>query len=247
MSGVGGMISGWTAPAWLRALDWSQRPVSQTDECFKRLRDGSISILACAALLFAHMAHTSGDAAKGTPDNRTEQSQLWHGPYLKLFRGPHVPRKLSKITIRAPLDWQQTDERIGVFAFGTKVVEFLQGALTFEWEAIYGDHWGTQEFHEIGTVLYARWNRFPWNDYIRTTFQVGIGPSLTSEPAHYEPRGGIKSLWLMQVNFEIDVYSPAKPGWALIFRIQHRSGMYTLINDVRGGSNFLTIGLRRQF
>lgn len=241
------MIAGWTAPAWLRLLDWSRRPAVQADGKATRLRDGAISLLACATLLFAHMAHSSGNTAKRTDGGGTEQSQLWHGAYIKAFRGPHVPKKLSRIAILEPLDWRQTDERIGVFAFGTKIKDFLNGALTIEWEGIYADHWGTQDLHEIGAVVYARWNSFPWNDYIRTTFQVGKGPSVTSEPAHYEPHGGTRSLWLSQLNFEIDLYSPSSPGWALVFRIQHRSGIYKLINNVRGGSNFLTIGIRRQF
>lgn len=227
--------------SWIRS---STPPVSTKGA---RLRDAAISLLACATLILTHLAHTDTGQSSKTDPHPSSQEQLWSGAYVKLFRGPHIPKKLSKITIREPFNWQQTDERIGVFAFGTKIRDFLQGALTIEWEALYADHWGTQDLHEVGAVLYARWNRFPWNDYIRTTFQVGMGPSRTNEAAHYEPHGGTRSLWLAQLNFEVNVYSPAQPGWALVFRIQHRSGIYKLINNVRGGSNFLTIGLRRQY
>lgn len=212
-----------------------------------RRRDKAASILAMLALLFAHQAHSGGAPAHGQADWRASGSQLWSGAYIKLFRGPHVPKKLSKITIRDPFTWVQTDERIGVFATGTKIRDYLSGALTFEWEGLYGDHWGTSDFHEVGAAVYARWNRFAWNDYLSTTFAVGMGPSITSKEAHYEPRDGTKSRWLMQLNFEINIYSPLDPRWGLLFRIQHRSGIYETINGVRGGSNFLTIGLRRQF
>lgn len=231
----------------LSVRSWKQSSTTHATANETRFRDVVISLLACATLILTHLAHSPASSSNKADPHSSHQEQLWSGAYVKLFRGPHIPKKLSKITVREPFNWQQTDERIGVFAFGTKLQDFLNGALTIEWEALYGDHWGTQDFHEIGAVLYARWNRFPWNDYIRTTFQVGMGPSLTSEPAHYEPKGGVKSLWLAQLNFEIDVYSPSNPGWALVFRIQHRSGIYTLINDVRGGSNFLTIGVRRQY
>lgn len=212
-----------------------------------RLREAAISLLACAMLLFAHAAHTGSSARQGSTGGGLEEGRALEGAYVKLFRGPHVPKKLSEITITRTFEWEQSKERIGVFAFGTKIRDFLKGALTLEWEALYADHWGTQDFHEIGAVFYLRWNKFAWNDYIRTTFQVGMGPSKSDEPAHYEPHNGTRSLWLAQLNFEIDVYSPVQPGWALVFRIQHRSGVYKLINRVRGGSNFLTIGLRRQF
>jgi hypothetical protein len=158
-----------------------------------------------------------------------------------------VPKKLSEITVGDPFRWKQTENRIGAVATGTKVSDLLAGALTLEWEGLYADHWGAKDFHEMGTAIYARWNRFSWNRYIRTTFAIGMGPSITTKAAPYEPKGGRRSLWLMQLNFEINVYSPSKPQWALLFRIQHRSGIYTLINDVRGGSNFLTIGLRKNF
>jgi hypothetical protein len=210
--------------------------------------DKLCSCLALAALVISQFA-LAPDKEK-TPARELQDGvaqHLWHGPFIKVFRGPHVPKKLSRITIVDPFTWVQTEERIGVVATGTKVAEYMGGALTFEWEGLYADHWGTQDFHEMGAAMYGRWNRFPWNNYLRTTFAVGAGLTMTDRPAHYEPRGGIKSRWLFQLNFEINIYSPLDPQWALLFRIQHRSGIYTLINNVRGGSNFLTIGLRRNF
>lgn len=204
------------------------------------------SVLAAVALVLAFGVTSSKPDDAAESPNQTEQ-HLWHEPFVKAFRGPHVPKKLSKITIREPFNWQQTDERIGVVAVGTKITELLSGAMTLEWEALYGDHWGTDDFHELGANIYARWNRFPWNQFLRTTFAVGMGPSITSKAAHYEPHNGTKSRVLLQLNFEINIYSPSKPQWALLFRIQHRSGVYKWINDVRGGSNFLTIGVRKNF
>lgn len=211
---------------------------------------GWAEILGCVALVALLMTHLMQAPAK--PENAVEDSndamdQIGHNPFVKVFRGPHVPKKLYQIAITNPFEWKQTEERIGVVATGTKIKDVLAGALTFEWEVIYAQHWGTSEFHEIGGVNYIRWNRFPWNHYIKTTFAVGMGPSITSKAAFYEPSDGLKSRWLSQLNFEINLYSPANPNWALIFRVQHRSGIFKLINNVRGGSNFLTTGLRRQF
>ncbi len=194
-----------------------------------------------------HLVQAPAELDQALEEPKITQSQIGHNPFVKVFRGPHVPKKLSEITITNPLEWKQTKERIGVVATGTKIRDIFSGALTFEWESLYAKHWGTSEFHELGTAIYARWNRFPWNSYIKTSFAVGIGPSITSKAAFYEPNKGLRSRVLMQLNFEINLYSPADPRWALLFRIQHRSGVFNLINSVRGGSNFLTIGIRRQF
>lgn len=206
-----------------------------------------LGCLALVALIMTHLMQAPAEPGEAVEERNVAQSQFGHNPFVKIFRGPHVPKKLSEITIRNPLEWKQTKERIGVVATGTKIRDVFSGALTFEWESLYAQHWGTSEFHELGGAIYARWNRFPWNNYIKTTFAVGMGPSITSEAAPYEPNNGTRSRVLMQLNFEINLYSPADPRWALLFRIQHRSGVFNLINSVRGGSNFLTIGIRRQF
>jgi hypothetical protein len=203
--------------------------------------------MALVALIMTHLMQAPAESSKAVEGRKDAQSQFGDNAFVKVFRGPHVPKKLSEITISNPLEWKQTKERIGVVATGTKIRDFFAGALTFEWESLYAQHWGTSEFHELGGVIYARWNRFPWNNYIKTTLAVGMGPSLTSKAAYYEPHNGKRSRVLVQLNFELNLYSPANPGWALLFRIQHRSGVFNLINSVRGGSNFLTIGFRRQF
>ena len=210
-------------------------------------RDEVLSGLTLVVLTMTLLMQAPVELSKTGEGGKQAQSQFGHTPFVKVFRGPHVPKKLSEITIRKPLEWKQTKERIGVVATGTKIRDIFAGALTFEWESLYAQHWGTSEFHELGGAIYARWNRFPWNNYIKTTLAVGMGPSVTSRAAHYEPHNGARSMWLLQLNFELNLYSPADPRWALLFRIQHRSGVFNLINSVRGGSNFLTIGIRRNF
>ena len=209
--------------------------------------DEAFSCLALMVLTMILLMQAPVEPIEAVEGRKQAQSQFGHTPFVKVFRGPHVPKKLSEITIRKPLEWKQTKERIGVVATGTKIRDIFAGALTFEWESLYAKHWGTSEFHELGGAIYARWNRFPWNNYIKTTLAVGMGPSITSQAAPYEPHDGKRSKWLLQLNFELNLYSPADPRWALLFRIQHRSGVFNLINSVRGGSNFLTIGIRRNF
>lgn len=221
------------------SMIWRQRMFVDHAEVF--------SCLALVALIMTLLMQAPAELDEAVSESKVSQSQFGHNPFVKVFRGPHVPKKLSEITIRNPLEWKQTQEIIGVVATGTKIRDVFSGALTFEWEGLYAQHWGTSEFNELGGAIYTRWNRFPWNNYIKTTLAVGMGPSITDKAPQYEPNNGTRSRLLMQLNFEINLYSPADPRWALLFRIQHRSGVFNLINSVRGGSNFLTIGIRRQF
>lgn len=201
-------------------------------------------VLATTALALRSHVPSASDGPN-EPQNPVK-SRLGHHPYIKVFGGPHTPRYFTRIAF-APWNWTLSDERIAVVATGTMLGEAFSGALTVEWETLYAYHWGTQRLYELGGALYFRWNRFPWNHLVRTTYAVGVGPSWTSEAAHYEPKGGRNSRWLMQLNTELNLYHPENPRWALLLRLQHRSGMFGLINRIRGGSNFLTFGVRRQF
>lgn len=205
--------------------------------------------LGCVVLAMTVLAlrlQTPDGASSPTTKREHVQSRASHAPYVKVFAGPHTVHRFSRIAF-APWNWDISDERIGVVATGTTLAELLSGAVTLEWETLYAYHWGTQQFHELGGAFYLRWNRFPWNSLVRTTYAIGLGPSYTSAAAHYEPGNGLISKWLTQLNFELNLYHPDNPGWALIARLQHRSGAFGTIKGIRGGSNFLTLGFRRQF
>ncbi len=101
---------------------------------------------------------------------------------------------------------------------------------------------------EFDLIPMARWKYFPWNDYIYTNFRLGlIGASYVTDVSGFErdfdsSRHGNRFLNLLipEVTF-----SPSKDAPFEVFvRVHHRSGIFGAINDVHGGSNYISTGMR---
>lgn len=111
------------------------------------------------------------------------------------------------------------------------------------------DHW------EFNAVLILRWNEFPWDRYLDTSFAVGEGLSYATEyppieKDYHAMMFGLEdqvSKLLNYLSFELTFGVPKLPPWNVFIRIHHRSGIYGLINDVNGGSNYMGAGVRYDF
>lgn len=147
----------------------------------------------------------------------------------------------------APFSHQPTRDGLVATTLGYEVGRIVDGALGFEVEGLYGYHFGRQVYHEFGLSLHARWHEFPWRDRLATTVAIGIGPSYTSRIPRIESDKGHESRVLNQFTIEVTGALPDRPEYALTLRMQHRSGMFGLIDGIRGGSDFATLGLTRRF
>lgn len=95
--------------------------------------------------------------------------------------------------------------------------------------------------------LNVRWIDFPWNDYVKTTFSMGVGLNysgqtyLIDEVKHPgNDRSHLKFNWPIQATFAL----PDHPDDQLMIFIIHHSG--GRIFD-HGGLNALGVGYRRDF
>ncbi|MDO9125392.1 MAG: hypothetical protein Q7U42_00850 [Parvibaculum sp.] len=141
----------------------------------------------------------------------------------------------------------KTDDNV-VSAAASRLLGWYGTSLSFEAELMYAWHFGREDYHEIGTAAYARWHRFPWNDYLATTFAVGMGPSYTSRYPELERQpDGSRSRVLNQFNLQATFALPAHPETSLVTRLQHRSGVFGAFNGVTDASNFISVGLRHEF
>ena len=93
----------------------------------------------------------------------------------------------------------------------------------------------------------VRWVDFPWNDYVKTTFSMGLGLNYSSQPylidkvRHQgDDRSNLKFNWPIQATFALPHYPDDQ---LMIFIIHHSGGR---IFD-HGGMNALGIGYRRDF
>ena len=127
------------------------------------------------------------------------------------------------------------------------------GPVRWEVEAQVVRHWGEQHHWELNGLYIARWTSFPWEDHLSTSVALGGGVSRASQIPRIEPRakefnGGEESARVLgYLMLEIEMAPPGDSQWSGFFRLHHRSGASGVFSDVRGGSNFKTLGIRRYF
>ena len=120
--------------------------------------------------------------------------------------------------------------------------------LTWEWEGQVGKHYGKQHHWEFNALVAARWNRFPWDRYVDTSFAFGEGLSYAARTPRVERRDlDSTSQFLNYLLFEVTFGLPQVPRWHLVGRIHHRSGVFGLFNGVHGGSDFTAVGVKYLF
>jgi hypothetical protein len=122
-----------------------------------------------------------------------------------------------------------------------------------EAEAIAGHHFGDfrgreVEYQEAAAALNLRWKDMPWDRTADTSLGFGLGVSLATEVPEPEVRlNGASDEVLVYMMVDATLAHPRHPWAALFFRVHHRSGGYGLLGGVKGGSNYLTGGLRFEF
>ena len=118
---------------------------------------------------------------------------------------------------------------------------------SFEVEGQVVKHFNIQDNWEINALIIARWEEFPWDKYVDTSFAFGIGGSYaTAEPEVEIMADGATSRFLVYLAYELALGLPEYPNIALIIRIHHRSGAWGLVAG-KGGSNTPCIGLKYRF
>ncbi|MDF2866777.1 MAG: hypothetical protein K0S11_247 [Gammaproteobacteria bacterium] len=109
-----------------------------------------------------------------------------------------------------------------------------------------------RSFFELDPFVMFRWNKFPWNQYLMTSFGIGEGLSYASripaEEAKDAEQAGDPTKHLINfLTFELTAALPAYPQWQLVSRIHHRSGAFGTYGAGNSGSNALTLGIRYSF
>jgi hypothetical protein len=217
------------------------------------LRQGpSFTSLALVGLLLAAMPVQADGEGDGwwlfDSQSWDWASETADTPYaIAVFGGAGTERNFTD-TLENFHSYESSSDSLVAIAASQEIAWF-RDQLSIEGEVMYGFHFGREEYHEIGVALYARWHDFPWNDYVLTTFAVGMGPSYTTEFPMLETQDDPtnRSRTLNQFNLELTVAPPDDPSTSVMLRLQHRSGMFGMFGGVSDASNFLTIGLRQEF
>lgn len=161
----------------------------------------------------------------------------------ELYMGPTSFEDQSMVALSVIRELLSVGETFGV--------SWLE-PLILEAEGIGAYHWGSwpeaQDHGEFVAALNLRWTHFPWKRYLLTTVAFGEGLSYATALPEYEVKIINNSNQLLNyLMLEATFAHPDLPAVALMFRWHHRSGIFGLINDVSGGANFFTTGLRYSF
>jgi hypothetical protein len=121
--------------------------------------------------------------------------------------------------------------------------------LDIEVEGGLGRRFGDNNSAEAYAALGLRWRQFPWNHFLTTSFAVyPIGPSYVANLSRAEvSKDGKSSNWLNFFSIELTFAAPSTPQLEALFRLQHRSGAFGLINGSTNGADFLSVGARYRF
>ena len=119
----------------------------------------------------------------------------------------------------------------------------LEGVLVHKW----GDWQGLkQAFQEVAGSFNLRYD-FADNWINLDSISFGNGLSLTTEEPKYEKEttlNGQTSNLLYYLMLDADFDLPYTEKWQIVLRVHHRSGVFGLIDNVDGGSNYVGLGLR---
>lgn len=116
---------------------------------------------------------------------------------------------------------------------------------------------GTYQEDPVGPIgqfnpyLLFRWEHFPWDKYVVTTFAIGEGFSWVSDIPSRESRtpekAAIARKFYNYLMFEASFARPKQPEWQLVYRLHHRSGVFGLYGPGVNGSTAVGLGVRYQF
>lgn len=164
-----------------------------------------------------------------------------------LYSGPLTTEDSSKFVTNFKFE----NSAIVALAGSKKLFNVWNNKLDFELEAQVVQHVGDQKHFEINPiVLIARWNCFPWNRTLPTTFAIGDGLSIVTEKPKLEHKRRPHKSSDQVLNYvmaELTLSLPEIPQWALVARYHHRSGMFGVFHEVHDASTVLAAGIKYWF
>ncbi len=164
--------------------------------------------------------------------------------YLTAYGGKYSDDNLGELLANEPITFENST--LAVLAVAKKISDAYP-SYHWEVEGQIGKHFRDQTHWEFNIAAIVRWKRFPWNRYLKTSVAIGDGLSYATEVPPLELRSHTNTGATRLLNYlllEMTVTPPQVEEWSIVGRIHHRSGIFGLFNDVRGGSNVLALGIR---
>jgi len=217
---------------------------------FSRFRSGAATLALVFIFLlgWGRVAHASFEGTSKEPADL--QSLFSSQPVTKpwnvlLFGGRLSSEPMDQVLLLSP-DYEDTG-----FLGAAAGYEFYRNSLlSFEVEGGAGAMFGNSNGPQVWGAFYARWHRFPWNDWVKTSAAISTGLNYTFKRMEFEERSaapGPNRKLLHYFSPEVTLALPRHPDTELVFRMHHRSSVYGLFDCRRCGSDTPTLGLRHRF
>ena len=164
-----------------------------------------------------------------------------------IFGGPQLLTHQYNLFVHLtpPWDWRFGKADLIGGAISRRILT-LWDSLDIESEFGLAKRFGSMHTEEAWLVLYFRWTRFPWNEYLRTSIAITSGPSFAFDlPSKAHQNATILNYFSPQITFALPQY----PQYELMVQLHHRSN---IADTGKGGTpdpgwQFLTVGLRYHF
>lgn len=163
--------------------------------------------------------------------------------YMGLYVGKATHHNLEVLFI--PRYSALLDSKIVAVGIAKKLYESKNYEIWMESNGV--KHFGYQTHLELNFAFLFKWKSFPWDNYLDTSFVIGDGFSYATQKPQIEIDDNGKSAKILNYLIVEWKFYPIDQEYSIYTRIHHRSGIYGRINDVSGGSNFVTIGFRNYF
>jgi hypothetical protein len=185
-------------------------------------------------------------AASGTlaqADNEMDGTERYKW-FVTAYGGAHAQDDFNDVVTLQPSF--EDNAYIGVLALGREFWHYKK-YLSFELEGQVAKHFNRDTHWEFVGVLIGRWNYFPWDKHVDTSFAVGDGISYYTEVSEVEEDDtnddAQRALNYLLLEFTFGL--PDYPRWDLVLRLHHRSSVLGLVGE--GGSNFVCGGFKFAF
>lgn len=214
-------------------------PKTKVRSCVREVLGPMVRVLTAALL---------GVLATGTALAQT-QNRVVHGT-------AYVSRWLNTDLTELPANAINGDLSLrsaNFFAASAAVVVVRDFTLGFsgnrlELEGQLVKHFGQQDHLEGVISLVYRTPDIHVGGGFAVNFAFGEGMSYAFDTPAVEGLGKVEAhRWLNYLSFETEITHASLPGWSLVPRLHHRSGIFGLIAPKYAGSNYVGIGVRYDF
>lgn len=181
-------------------------------------------------------------------DRKSLSAKNSQGFFITIYGGRYTDRHLGeKVLMLKPIYYE--DSWLKTIALG-KIIYNDSYLYRLELESQLSNHVGEQSHYEFNFLITFRLSYDTAHHSFPLSFAFGNGISYATRVPKIEESSRTNTNASKLLNYlllEVAADIPRVSDWKIVGRIHHRSGVFGLFNNVRGGSNVMAAGIRHYF